>query len=382
MSEPGLATVDKLYHNRGSRAVELKNEGKKTMGYLCCYAPTEIMTAAGLVPHRITGNVSESIAMADAHIETITCPFIRNCFDLALRGEYSFLDGFVVPHTCDNVARIYDIWRYTIKQPYNHFVNVPHTIATGSLEFFKAELGTFKKSLENNIDRHISSDELKDSIQLHNQSRALVRELYDLRLPDPPLLSGAETMKIILATTRLPVNEANELLRSVIEEIKQRPNKQPKDHTRILVYGPEVDDVPFIEMIEEMGFDVVIDDLCIGTRPYWSDVEITPDPMDGLAQRYLEKINCPRTFRPRTGTREEDLDNRFRYILDFAKKYRAKGIILYVIKYCDIYGFDAVDVKDYMEEAGFPGIIVEGDYTSMSIDWMKTRIQAFREMIT
>ena len=382
MSEPGLATVDKLYHNRGSRAVELKNEGKKTMGYLCCYAPTEIMTAAGLVPHRITGNVNESIAMADAHIETITCPFIRNCFDLALRGEYSFLDGFVVPHTCDNVARIYDIWRYTIKQPYNHFVNVPHTIATGSLEFFKAELGTFKKSLENNIDRHISSDELKDSIQLHNQSRALVRELYDLRLPDPPLLSGAETMKIILATTRLPVNEANELLRSVIEEIKQRPNKQPKDHTRILVYGPEVDDVPFIEMIEEMGFDVVIDDLCIGTRPYWSDVEITPDPMDGLAQRYLEKINCPRTFRPRTGTREEDLDNRFRYILDFAKKYRAKGIILYVIKYCDIYGFDAVDVKDYMEEAGFPGIIVEGDYTSMSIDWMKTRIQAFREMIT
>ncbi|MDY6834414.1 MAG: 2-hydroxyacyl-CoA dehydratase family protein [Chloroflexota bacterium] len=381
MSEPSLATVEKLYQNRGLRAVELKTEGIKTMGYLCCYAPTELLTAAGVVPLRITGNVNESISMADAHIETITCPFVRNCFDLALRGEYSFLDGFVVPHTCDNVARIYDIWRYTIRQPYNHFINVPHTIATGSLDFFRAELDTFKKSLETSLDKHISSDELRESIALHNQFRGLVRKLYDLRLPDPPLLSGAETMKIILATTRLPVNEANELLRSAIEEIKQRPNKQPKGHTRILVYGPEVDDVPFIEMIEEMGFDVVIDDLCIGTRPYWSDVEITPDPMDGLAQRYLEKINCPRTFRPRTGTRKEDLDNRFKYILDFAKKYRVKGIILYVIKYCDIYGFDAVDVKDYMEEAGFPGIIVEGDYTSMSIDWMKTRIQAFQEMI-
>ena len=49
--------------------------------------------------------------------------------------------------------------------------------------------------------------------------------------------------------------------------------------------------------------------------------------------------------------------------------------------YCDNYEFDAVDIKDYMDKAGFPGFIVEGDYTEMSIQWLKTRVQAFLEMI-
>ena len=382
MTEQALATVETLYQNRGSRATELKNDGNMTMGYLCCYAPTEIMTAAGTLPYRITGDVNENITVADAHIETITCPFVRNCFDMALRGEYKFLDGFVVPHTCDNIARIYDIWRYTVRHPYSHFVNVPHTIATGSLDFFRAELNTFKTSLERSLGREISTDELRKSVELHNQTRALIRELYSLKKSDPPLLSGAETMKVVLAVSRLPVEEANDLLRSIIKEVKDRPNNHPGGRIRVLVYGPEVDDVPFIEMIEGVGADVVIDDLCVGTRPYWSDVEITPDPLDGIAKRYLEKLNCPRTFRPRTGSREEDMANRFGYILDFAREYQVKGVILYIIKYCDIYGFDAVDVKDYLSEAGFPGILLEGDYTSMSIDWMKTRIQAFMEMIT
>lgn len=382
MAEEGLAKVEKIYQDRGGRAKELRAQGKKIIGCYCCYAPPEIITAAGLVPYRITGDVKETIREADSYLEAIMCPFCRNSFDMALRGEYDFLDGFVVPHTCDNIVKIYDVWKYNLKPPYSHFINVPHTLSAASLEFFKAELGTFQRSIERLIGREISLQQLKESIKLHNEYRALVRELYELSKPDPPLISGSERMKVLLAGTRVPVEEANELLRSVISEVKERRDVPPKKPARVLVYGPEIDDAPFIELVEGVGADVVIDDLCVGTRPYWFDVEINGDPLGAMAQAYLEKVNCPRTYRPRTAGRKEDLDNRFGYIANFAKEYKVNGIILLILNYCDNYEFESVEVKDYLQQAGFPGLIIEVDYTLMSIDWLKTRVQAFLEMIS
>ena len=382
MAEEALTKVDKICRDRDSRAIELKNEGKKVFGYFCAYVPVEILTAAGLVPYRITGNVNEPISKADAYVETIMCPFVRNCFDKAVRGEYSFLDGFIVPHSCDNVVKIYDIWKYNLKPAYSYFLNVPHTTSKPSMEFFKAELGTFKKSIEGFIGREISAGELNDASKLHNEQRSLIRDLYELRKQDPPLISGTEVMKTMVTISKVPVHDGNDLLKSVIGDIKGRNSSPFAKLPRLMVYGPEIDDVPFIEMIEETGANVVIDDICLGTKSHWWDMEITPDPLDGIAEAYLDKINCSRTYRQRWGTRDEDLDSRFGYLRKFAQDYQVNGVFLYIIKYCDNYEFDAIDVKDYLEKAGFPGLVVEGDYTAMSIDWLKTRVQAFLEMVS
>ena len=149
MAEKGLAKVEQIYNDKGSLAKERRGKGEKIFGYFCAFAPVEILTAAGVVPYRITGKVSETIKEADAYIETIMCPYVRNCFDQAIKGgDYSFLDGFVVPHGCDNIVKIYDIWKYNLKPKYTHFLNMPHCTNDASLEFYNAELNMFRKSLE------------------------------------------------------------------------------------------------------------------------------------------------------------------------------------------------------------------------------------------
>lgn len=381
MVDKGLARVERLYTNRGERAEELRDQGKKTIGYYCCQVPAELMTAAGLFPFRITGNVSEPISQADKYLEVIMCPFCRNSFDMAIRGKYDFLDGFVSPHSCDNIVKIYDIWKYNLKPSYSHFLNVPHTDSASSLKFFRAEIDTFKKSLEELVGREIPAKDIKKAIRLHNQYRALVRELYELSKSDPPLVSGAERMKILLAGLSLPVQEASELLRGVIDELKERKDGPEKKDARLLVWGPEIDDVPFLQVIEYMGAHVVIDDICVGTRPYWNDVEITADPLEGLASAYLDKITCARTFWVGVETRREALDRRFGHLISMARDYNVKGGILLSINYCDTFEFDSPEAKEALQEAGFPGMALEIDYTLMSIDWLKTRVQAFLEMI-
>ena len=120
----------------------------------------EILTAAGVVPIRLKGNVSEAITKADAHMETMICPFVRNVFDAALKGRYAFLDGMVLPHQCDSMERTSDVWSYNLNLPYWHFLNMPHVTDDPSMEFTKGILRIFIGTLEQFTGKTITDDAL------------------------------------------------------------------------------------------------------------------------------------------------------------------------------------------------------------------------------
>ena len=382
MVSKGIEKANQLYQNRAERAKELRREGKKIVGYLCPFVPVEILTAGGLIPYRIAGDASEPTTRSDAYLESIFCSYLRSCFDLAIRGEYDFLDGIIMSHTCDHSVHLYNVWRHNLKPRYSHFLNVPHTLSLPSHKFFKAELGIFKRSIETLIEREIPFEQLNNAIQAHNENRALVRELYSLRKPEPPLLSGTAMMKILGAISVLPVEEANELLREVILEVKDHKDGPQKKPARLLIYGAGLDNTTFVELVEETGANVVIDSICIGTTTYWHDVETSGDPLDNIAARYLSKIPCPRTYRERTGTYQEDLENRFGYLNDFAKEFKVNGVVIYIIRYCDTFEFDLPDVMHYLEDSGLSTFIIEEDYILGRMGAVKTRIQAFLEILT
>ncbi len=377
----GFANVDKYYQDYGVRAKELKKQGRKIIGYLCAYVPLEIITAAGFIPFRIRGDVHEPITKADTQMETIACSLVRSCFDASLKGSYDFLDGLVLPHSCDSVCRTYDVWKYNLGLRYSHLVDVPHSTDNSSLEFFKAVLGTFRKSLGRFAGKEISDKELARVIQVYNQCRAKVRELYELRKTVPPLISGSEVSKVLIAATSIPVEESIELLGSVIDEVRARGSALPPKSTRIMVVGAEVDDVAFINLIENSGANVVVDYLCPGAREYEADVELTQNPIDGIAERYLRKINCARTYRDKTGNYEEYLEQRFGHIGRAIKDFKVDGVILIIYRYCDPYGFEVPAMKSYIESKGTPVLYLEDEYSMTAISRLRTRIQAFLEMI-
>lgn len=374
----GIARAQDLVEDFGGRARQLKAEGRQVVGYLCCYPPVEFLTALDLVPFRIQGSTRVPISEADAYLETIMCPFIRSCFDRALRGDYAFLDGLVVPHSCDTVQRIYDIWRFYSPLPFTYFLNVPHMVAPSSYPFFEKELEGFQRALEGFTGKKITPDALRAAVELHDEDRRLIRELYELR--KAPRITGTEVLQVMMAITTVPVAEANELLREVIAEASARSPLPPRP--RVLIYGGEMDDTPFIKLVEDAGAYVVMDDICTGSRAHWQMVGNTAPPIQALARRYLEGINCPRTYRPRTGGHAQDLEDRFGYLKGFVQDYGAQGVIFYIIRYCDTHELDAPDVQEYLEkEAGVPVLSIEDDYNVPSTGQLRTRIEAFLELL-
>jgi len=375
-----MQKIEDIYNNRGSRARSLRDEGQKIIGYFCCFVPDEIITALGLVPYRIQGSPTEPIDEADALLEPMACPFARSCFNMALKDEYDFLDGFVAPHSCDTIERLYHIWHTNKPSPFNHLINVPHMLGPSSDEFYKNELLYFTRQLEEFAGRKLDLERLKEAIRLYNRRRALLRELYGLRKENPPRVTGAEITKILVAGMDIPATEHIELITGLIAEIKERPAAASDGLPRIFLWGNEIDDSSFIELVEECGAHVVMDDLCTGSRFFWQDVDETEDPFDGLVRRYLD-IHCPRTLKPQAGAREDDLENRFGYIRRFIEDWEAAGAIFYIVRYCDTCELEGPDLKEYLNGLNLPVLMIEDDYSTSTMGQLRTRIQAFLEMI-
>ena len=377
----GLTKAKKYYSDYGLRAKELKAGGKQIIGYLTAIAPVEILTAAGVVPFRMKGWVSEPITKADAHMETIVCPFVRNVFDSALKGKFSFLDGVLLPHLCDSIDRTNDVWSYNLNMPYWHFLNVPHVTGDASVEFTMAIFRSFITSLEEFTGRKITNEALVEAINKHNENRRLMRELYSLRKSNPPLISGVEMMEVIVAAMSLPVDESSELIKNVTEEVKQRGPLPEKKGSRIMIVGGQIDSVAVAEVIESANAWLVMDDITMGSKVYWPETDITPDPLKGIAERYLRKVKVATTYVDTGETYEENLEARFGHMKQFIEEFKVDGAILFVYKYCDPYGFDVPAMKSFIEKTGTPVLYLEDEYSTSSLPRMKTRVEAFLEMI-
>jgi benzoyl-CoA reductase subunit C len=381
----GLAKADAIYQDRTQRVLELQRDGKKIFGYLCIYPILEMLTAFDIVPFRLFGDISEPITRANNYLPTVVCPFLRSYLDLGLKGKYSFLDGIITSHVCDVGAGVPAIWNYAISTPYTYHIDTPHTLRESAQEFHRQLMDSLQASLEEYTGRKLDPARLVEAIERHNEQRALVREMYELKKPEPPLVSGAETIRVIKAVQSLPVEEGNTLLREVIAEAKGRRDGPVKKTSRLMIWGSILDNTSLVEMIESLDANVVMDDTCVGSRPFFNDVKLTANPLDGLASHYLNHIKCPRTFQADYYAQQRDhvsdLKRRYGYLGDYARDWRVDGVIMEALKYCDTHGFEVPSLKDYFNEIGLPAIYLEHDYTLGIMSQLKTRVQGFLEII-
>ncbi|MFH1652230.1 MAG: 2-hydroxyacyl-CoA dehydratase family protein, partial [Chloroflexota bacterium] len=316
------------------------------------------------------------------------CPFLRSVMDLGLKDRYDFLDGSVFSHTCEVGEKMAHIWRMYIGGNYNHFIDTPHTTHDAAVRQHEQLLRDFQQTLEAYTGSKLTPEKLRDAVARHNRQRALVRELYDLRKPDPPRISGTETLQVMVALASLPVAEGSALLEEVIAEISGRPEQSGEGHARLFVWGSIMDNTALTGMIESLGASVVMDDNALGSRAYFSDVPATDDPIAGLARHYLVDVRNPRTFRETvldaSGRRKDylaDLESRFGYLADYAREWRANGIILEALRYCDSHAYEVPGIGDFLDRAGIPHIYLELDYSPSALGQLRTRVQAFLEVI-
>jgi benzoyl-CoA reductase subunit C len=382
----GLDKARGIYSNRSQRVRELKAVGKKIIGYPCVYVPLEMLTALDLVPYQTCGDIEEQVTEADRALPRSFCPIMRNCLDCALKNKNDFLDGMVTIHSCDPQEKTARVWESYTNYPYFHFIDMPITVRPEALEYFKSQLNDFGKTLEAFTGNKLSKDRLEAAIKAHNRQRAIVTELYDLTKPSPPRISGTEILQVVKALTSLPVAEGNDLLTETISEVKKRTAGPEKKSARLLIWSSTLDDADIMQVFEAKA-NVVMNESCGGVRAYRGQVKLTDDPLEGLADYYLNEITCARTFRQAVPdeTRKDygrDLQSRFGYLKSIIKNWKINGAIMLLVRYCDPFAFEMPSLRDYFNSLDVPSTYIEYDYTTGALAPLRTRVEAFIETIS
>ncbi len=351
-----------------------KASGRKVAGYYCSAMPEEIITAAGMLPFRLRGTGSDGTELADAFFSSINCTFSRHSFNQVLKGECDFVDALLMLNSCDNVRRIYDHWIRQIKTPFTHFLSLPKKAEQAQVEFFRGELSLLRERLQQHLGEEITDDNLREAIRLHNETRHLLRQLYELRKSDAPPITGADTLAIVVASTAMPKARFNELLTEVLDEL--RSAEGIKDYrARLMLVGGIVDDPEYIDIIEDQGGLIVTDSICFGSRNFWVDVDASADdPLTALAQYYVaDRPSCPRTF----GLHEKRAD----YIRKMIGEFRVDGIIFQRLTFCDVWGFEQFPLTNDFKEWKTPYLMMDREYKLSAVGQLRTRVQAFLETL-
>ena len=355
--------------------MKAKEEGKKIIGWACNYVPEEIIHAADMVPYRVLGKLGKTdTPEADSILNIYSCSFTRSCLQGLIEGDFDFLDGFINSATCDGMRRLGDAWAAQLNAdvPFLYNLSLPHKLNDYARSVYADEIVNACKIIEDKFEVEISDRALKESINVFNHGRRLMKRLYDLRKSDPPGISGYNVMEVLNSMVVMPREDFNSLLERLLKEIGDG-DKEGNGKIRLMVNGSIMDDAQFIKGIEELGAWVVTDSLCNGSRAWWGEVDDSVDnPIESLAKYYLDKIPCPRM---------EPSKARFDYLTDLIGDFNVEGVISEIIRYCAINIFDEPRVRGRLEDINTPSLILEVEYGMSITGQVKTRVQAFIELL-
>jgi benzoyl-CoA reductase/2-hydroxyglutaryl-CoA dehydratase subunit BcrC/BadD/HgdB len=145
---------------------------------------------------------------------------------------------------------------------------------------------------------------------------------------------------------------------------------------RVMLMGPALayGDHEILKMIAAGGADVVVEEVFEGVRDYWHEVDGDGDPLDVLARSYLLDKRPAAFMRGATSRR---IDRAIELIEDFD----VHGVVWYQLLCCEMYDEESYLFEKVLRERGIPMLMIESDYQNMDVGPVRTRLEAFVEII-
>jgi benzoyl-CoA reductase/2-hydroxyglutaryl-CoA dehydratase subunit BcrC/BadD/HgdB len=370
-----------------AQIAEAKKQGKKVIGYFCPYMPEELILAAGMLPVRLVfgGEIEPSVA-GEEYLKPYSCPVSRSCVGYQVTGTneyYNLADAFCVTQTCENIKHVQEYMEKRFGKPVFK-LGLPRTSDSlrsrpQSLDYFKNELNLLKKRLGEFAGKDIKNHDIRRSIRLCNDIRETLRFLYEYPDKNKTVLDWYESFIITQAGFLIDRPGYLSELRRIAHEISnKKPVEEPGNKVRMLIMGSMlgIGDHKILDLIKDTGAKVVADNLCTGISNSRKNVTVfglLGDPVEALAERYLYNVPCPCMT---------DLERRLKRTAMIIQDYGIEGIIYYSLKYCDNWRTEFPIVKDYLQkELKTPVLLIESDYSPTDVGTIKTKIEAFIEMI-
>ncbi|MHC1725122.1 MAG: double-cubane-cluster-containing anaerobic reductase [Syntrophobacteraceae bacterium] len=375
----------KHFENMGERfqleVSEQQDKGIKVSGIYCLFASVELVRACGAIPVSLCGKKEKPIAFAERILPANLCPLIKSSYGYAITDTcpYFAASDFIIGETtCDGKKKMFELLG-RIKPL--HLMHLPYSSTDeGALRFWYSELSRLQSFLEEQTGRKSKEEDLRRQIKLHNKMRTLLSRISRFEASECIPMTGIDMMTVMEAKSFFVYPEPYiDLLEEFIAEMEEIAaggvSPFAPDTPRILLTGCPAGkgSEKVLFLIEECGGAVVCQENCTGVKGLDLMVdEEEKDPLLALARRYLQ-IPCS-CITPNAG-RLEFLDR-------LISEYKIDGVVDLTWQCCHTYNIESRVVGESVENVhGLPFLHVETDYSSADIEQLRTRIEAFLEMV-
>jgi benzoyl-CoA reductase/2-hydroxyglutaryl-CoA dehydratase subunit BcrC/BadD/HgdB len=374
-----MSALERLHSHLRTRLTDLfkaGEEGRKIIGYSAGgYLPEELVLACDAIPVCfIQAGDNDILKDAGAYICRWYDPFWRSQMGYVTSGKdpyYTIADLIVIPITDNHTRAFSNTVGYYTPEKESFVFGVPHVKDEYALGYYLQGINRLKKKLEDFTGVEISESRLKQSIQLCNRERQLLRQISLMRQSENFVVASKDFVALNHGSFIADKAVMIEILESFIKEARDSV-PTPKNGPRILLTGSTLarGDSKVIDIIEDTGGVVVMEEFAEGIRPYWGNVKLDGDLMVNLAESYFMDRVCPGWFRPGT----ERLD----FLIKLAREYKAAGVVWYQLMYRESYKVESYFFPDILKkETGLNMLTLESEYDEAETGTMKTRIETF-----
>lgn len=374
--------VSDIHGIRPAELIELQKAGGKVFGTFCVYVPDEIVVACGGAVTGLCGGSQFWVPDGERVLPQAICPLIKASLGAHFGKTcpyFSVADVYVGETTCDGKKKAYEILG---ADKHTYVMDMPQMKRPKDIEKWADEIADFAAEVERVTGRTLTPEALGDAIKLINEKRRALARVYETRKATNCIpISGKDALLMTQIAFFDDPARCAEMANKLACELEQRVadgvSVFPEGTKRILLTGTPlaIPNWKLHHIIETSGAAVVCEEMCTGTRYFENLVDESATTLEGqfkaLSERYM-KNNCS-CFTPNPGRIED--------IVRLAKDYHVDGVIDANLKFCTLYDVEKRSVAEALEAEGIPVLGLETDYTDNDAGQLRTRVQAFVEML-
>ncbi len=246
-----------------------------------------------------------------------------------------------------------------------------------SFEYMLSEVRRFIEKMEELTGRRVEPEQLRQEFIMENKLRRILREITGLTQINPPPINSLDLMLCVfissdwLGDPEAALQTLSRIRDAAIKRIDRgEKGKNVADHPiRLLITGIAWGDLGLYNMLDELG-GLIIGSECVYNL-YYEDIDTTGDPVETLARRFLTTPYALTSERRAQWT-----------VGNIRQAKQVDGVVFNCNFGCNYQAAEARIVTDIIkQETGLPCLITDVDLPKENRGQMRTRLEAFLEMI-
>lgn len=344
--------------------------GKKVVLVAPVYTPEEIIHSMGLVPMATWGADIE-LKLAKKYFPAFICSIVQSIVELGMNGTFDGASAIVVPSLCDSLKVLGENWKYAVPSiPFIPMTYPQNRKPAYALDFVKAGYNRVISDLEKATGAKFEDEKLKKSIEIYNQHNAAMRKLEQV-LANHPEIAAVQRNDIYKSAGFMLKEDHTKLVNELIDTLEESSTDVQK--IKIMTSGILTDCPSLLSILDQNGFQIVTNDVAAESRQYRTDAPAADTGLDSLALKFSAMDNCSVLY---------DVEKkRVNLIVEQARQYGAKGVLVVLTKFCDPEEFDYPLIKKACEKENLPVLLVEVDRQMTNYEQARTMLEGFKDML-